>query len=97
MSEKLDNYKSAKMYELLSSVVQHKNAFYYSGTAGYSDCLIGKLRLVPGEPLKTFLRADFTAMQSAGMFYDEPPTFDEILDLLAETERQLNKAIKRLS
>lgn len=95
MSADLDRYSTAEMYSLLTSVVHHKKAFYNSSAAGYDDCLIGKLQLVPDADLRTTLEADFAKMQDAGMFYDRPPAYDEILARLEEVEQYLNDFIRK--
>lgn len=80
MSDNLEPYSTGSMYSLLVQVVQQKLAFYHSSSAGYDDCLTGALRLVPGAALRVALESDFVEMQSAGMFYTDPPSFEEILD-----------------
>ncbi|MFH1446356.1 MAG: nucleotidyl transferase AbiEii/AbiGii toxin family protein, partial [Chloroflexota bacterium] len=76
---------------LLRSVVEHKNIFFYSARAKYRDCLVGKMRLVPAEPMATELRKDFKAMLDAGMFDQEPPTFDTILKRLDGLVQRINE------
>ena len=90
MSGNLEPYRTGSMYSLLVQVVQQKVAFYQSSSAGYDDCLNGSLRLVPGASLRAALENDFVEMQSAGMFYINPPSFEEILDCLHDVENELN-------
>ncbi len=77
---------------LLGSVVEHKQVFFYAAHSRYGDCLTGRLRLVPDEPMKSELRKDFEAMRSAGMFDEEPPSFDAILARLDELAKCVNAA-----
>lgn len=97
MSGYLARFCTNEMRELLASVVEHKKAFFHYSFAGYDDCLSGGLRLVPGSELVDVLEQDFTEMQEAGMFYQEPPSFGEILDHLKGVEKALNAEFQRRS
>lgn len=78
--------------ELLKSVVTYKSVFYNSKHANYGACLSGGFRLVPTGELLERLRADYERMKEAGMFYKEPPTFDEIIARLAAVEAEIKGA-----
>ena len=75
---------------LAADVVKFKKTFYHASYAEYDACLAGGLRLAPGSALDTYLRADFKKMRDAGMFYADPPSFDNILDRLRELQDQIN-------
>jgi len=77
---------------LLDSVVAHKEAFFHAAHARYRDCLHGKMRLVPEKPMAGELRKDFQAMLDAGMFDQEPPSFDTILARLSDLAQRINAA-----
>ena len=77
---------------LLEDVVKHKKVFFGSAKANYEACLNGGLRLVPDGPLLDALRLDYRAMREAGMFYQEPPPFDEIVARLRQLEASINAA-----
>lgn len=97
MSSDLERLCTREMHDLLESVVEHKKAFFHYSFAGYDDCLSGGLRLVPGSELQDVLDQDFAEMKQAGMFYQEPPSFGEILDHLQQVEKALNAEFKRSS
>lgn len=77
---------------LLEDVVKHKKVFFSSGGANYDACLSNRLRLVPDGALLDALRLDYRAMRKAGMFYREPPSFDDILERLRQLEATVNAA-----
>lgn len=78
---------------ILKSVVEIKNAFFHYSYASYEDCLSGKLKLVPKAAYIKSLKKDYDGMISAGMFIDEPPLFEDIIDSLAKLEESLNEKI----
>lgn len=83
--------RAIKDEDLCLKVVNHKDAFWRDGKAKYDACRNKKFNLVPtGDALKV-LQADYEAMLSAGMFFDEKPaTFDEILNEIRKLEARLN-------
>jgi hypothetical protein len=74
--------------ELLAQVVRHKASFYPSAWARYDTARPGSLRVVPLESRVPALRQDYRDM--AMMIFGEPPTFESVLDTLAELEREVN-------
>jgi len=84
--------KALSDHALLENVVKHKEVFFYAAHARYRDCLHGKLRLVPGEPMAAELRKDFEAMREAGMFDQEPPSFDAIFTRLRDLAQRINQS-----
>ena len=77
--------------DLLEDVVRHKKVFFKAPAANYDDCLSASLRLVPQQAeLRAVLRADFKQMEEAGMFYVAPPSFEKILERLADLENEIN-------
>lgn len=83
--------KAAQNLELLERVVNHKQVFFRSGWANYDRATPGGLRLLPTAAQETVLRLDYARMRD--MFFDEPPSFDEILISLKKLEDQLNKGM----
>jgi hypothetical protein len=79
--------------DLLSAVAQHKAAYFPSRWARYEDATTGQLHLVPGESLERELRADYTSMHE--MFFDEPESFDDILQTLRDIETRVNSATRK--
>jgi len=78
---------------LLHDVVQHKKVFYNASYANYDACLTGQMRLVPVDEMLKPLAADYQEMIAAGMFYEAPSAFEEIIQTLAELENKINSNI----
>lgn len=91
MSNDIENICSDASRKLLSEVVKHKKQFFHYGYANYDDCVNGNLRLVPQDHFKKVLAFDFSAMLEAGMFYQDPPAFEEILEKLKHIEDAINE------
>ena len=78
--------------DILQSVIEHKKAFFNASYTKYDDCLNGKFCLVPTEVNQIKLAKDFNSMVQAGMFYESPPRFDEMMRSLQELETVLNES-----
>jgi hypothetical protein len=76
---------------VLENVLEHKKAFFSASYANYDDCLCGKFRLIPETKGLKNLALDFTDMIEAEMFYELPPTFDEIINSLHDLETKINQ------
>lgn len=74
--------------ELLKRVVQHKSTFYYSAWARYDLAVPGTLRLAPPDARIPNLRQDYRSMEA--MFFDEPPSLDNVISTLSELEHEIN-------
>jgi predicted nucleotidyltransferase component of viral defense system len=74
--------------ELLNHVVRNKSLFFPDKHAKYEEARIGTLRILPAEELKDALRQDYRNM--SGMFFGEYPTFDEIIKIISQLEKQIN-------
>ncbi len=77
--------------KLLEDVVRIKEVFYRRGWTNHKACLQGQLRLVPDQHTLDAIRADFSKMIRAGMFYEKAPHFDRILRRLGALERAINQ------
>ncbi len=73
---------------LLESVVRHKSLFFRSGWANYETAVPGSIRISPTEARIDDLKRDYQAM--AEMFFGEPPSFDDILQVTSELEERIN-------
>jgi hypothetical protein len=73
---------------LLERVARHKTVFFPAGGAHYDEARAGTLRLLPSEPDRVALKADYGKMRE--MFFDEPPPFDNVMQDLADLEIQIN-------
>ncbi|MCH8552914.1 MAG: nucleotidyl transferase AbiEii/AbiGii toxin family protein [Natronospirillum sp.] len=76
--------------DLFEDVVCHKKVFFKASHANYDACLVSHLQLLPGEETLDELRADYEKMIGAGMMYQTPPTFDEIVESIRMLEQDIN-------
>lgn len=74
--------------DLLLSVARHKKIFFPAAWARYLEAKPGTLRLVPPEARWPELERDYRQMQE--MIFGEAPTFDHVLDVLRQIEREVN-------
>ena len=77
--------------DIFESVIEYKKAFYNASYACYDDCLNRKFKLIPSPESLKNLSSDYSHMINANMFYQEPPSFDEIIASLKKLETKLNK------
>lgn len=76
--------------KLLEDVASFKEKFYPRGWARYDLAKFGTLRLMPAEHSLNRLRKDYADMKS--MIYGEYPSFDEILKVIKELEKEVNNS-----
>jgi hypothetical protein len=74
--------------DLLKSVVEFKERFYYSSWAHYDLAKPGSFRLCPPPSQIAALERDYQAMRD--MFYREPPEFAAILAGMEALELEIN-------
>ena len=74
--------------ELLADVVLRKDRLYHCAWAKYDECLTGNIHLLPNDNNKQVLEDDYRAMQ--GMIYGNKPNWNDILEYLAELEKEIN-------
>lgn len=75
--------------ELLEQDIRFKLKFYYVKSASYETAQIGSLRLVPSATAIKDLDDDYEHMKD--MIYGEKPSFDEIMESIANLEKEINK------
>lgn len=75
--------------DLLKQVVDFKAKFYYAKNAHYELAKIGSVKLLPPNSSLSILEADYNSMRN--MIFGAYPSFDEILSVLADTERHINR------
>ena len=73
--------------DLLKSVREHKERFFFSNWANYASAVPSNLKLLPPDHRMDALRTDYKAMQQ--MFLNEPRPFDEIINVLSAAEKEL--------
>ena len=81
--------KSLKKIALLKDVSEHKSLFFKANWAHYEEAKPGSLRLMPRDEQVGQLKTDYRKMQE--MFFEDPPSFDQIIERLREIEKQINK------
>ena len=74
---------------LFDRVVSHRAMFFRKSKEIQASLRRGGLRLVPSADRRTAWKRDYDAMREA-MFFGDPPTFDEILAVVSDFERQFN-------
>ncbi len=80
--------------DLLAEVVAFKQKFYPSAWAQYELAVPATLRLLPPEGRVRALAQDYEAMQA--MIFDQRLSFDEVMDVLAELQSEINLLGSRL-
>ena len=81
--------KALKDKDLLKKVIEFKMKFYPRKWARYEEALNGRLRLVPREYRFSEIEKDYKAMSE--MIYGDYPNFEEIIKVLKELEKEINK------
>ena len=76
--------------DLFEDVIRHKKIFFNAGYANYDCCLKGELKLIPDRDMLKSLATDYDKMVSAGMMYESPPSFDEVIEGLEQLEGEIN-------
>lgn len=81
--------KSSEMLALLKDVSKHKALFFRANWAHYEEAKPGSLKLLPREDQISQLKTDYRQMQE--MFFEDPPSFDNILEKLRTVEEEINR------
>ncbi len=80
--------KALESIALLKHVSDHKTLFFKANWAHYDTAKPGTLRLVPRDNQVSQLKNDYRQMQQ--MFFEEPPSFERIIEKLRVVEEQIN-------
>jgi hypothetical protein len=78
-----------KQSNLLAEVVRFKQKFYPRAWANYADAMNGAIKLIPPDYRMKALREDYEKMRE--MLFGDYPMFDEMLGVLFDLEREINK------
>lgn len=81
--------KSLEKIELLKHVSEHKSLFFKANWAHYEEAKPGSLRLVPRDEQISQLKTDYRQMQQ--MFFEDPPSFESIVEKLWGIEDKINR------
>jgi hypothetical protein len=81
--------KALESISLLKTVAEHKALFFKANWAHYEEATPAGLRLLPREDQMSALKNDYRQMQQ--MFFEEPPTFDQIIEKLRILEKEINR------
>lgn len=80
--------KSIEKISLLKDVSEHKTLFFKANWAHYEEAKPGSLRLMPRNEQVSQLKTDYRQMQE--MFFEDPPSFESILEKLKIVENNIN-------
>ncbi len=75
--------------DIRDRVVSWKSRFFGSSWAHYEEAVPGTFHLIPPIERQSDLRRDYQAMQE--MYLSPPPSFDSIIETLAELETRINR------
>jgi hypothetical protein len=75
--------------ELFNRVARHRQIFFKIRWVNYDTLRKGTLRLLPPPEQLNGWRGDYEAMRKE-MFFDEPPSFDEVLAVIQQFEEAFN-------
>jgi len=75
--------------ELFNRVARHRQIFFKVRWVNYDTLRKGTLRLLPPPEQLSDWRRDYEAMRKE-MFFDEPPSFDEVLAVIRQFEETFN-------
>lgn len=82
--------KAAAHEGLFDRIVEHRKIFFRVSWVDYDTLRKGRLRLVPPREHFNDWRKDYEAMRTE-MFYGAPPSFDDMLAVVARFESEFNK------
>ncbi len=82
--------QAVRRNDIFKNVLEHKKAFFNASYADYDSCWRGALRLIPASEDLSTLASDFKQMIDAGMFYEDPPAFIDIIHSLSVLEVEIN-------
>ena len=77
---------------LIQDCVRHARMFFHRAKTGLDSAERGSFRLRPTEPMLDPLRRDYEAM--AVMIFGEVPSFNMVLDSVAQAEEKLNQGLR---
>lgn len=75
--------------DLLEKVIEHKSLYFRSGWANYATAKKGTFKAIPEKRVLDAMEKDYSAMSE--MFFEEVPTWEEIIDVLKSFEDEFNK------
>jgi len=80
---------------LLLEVIEHKRRYFRSSWAAYESAFPPTLKIVPHDTLMGLLKADYKQMQ--GMLFNNPPSFEMIMEQIKEFELRMNQLEPNIS
>lgn len=82
--------KAADSPGLFERVVAHRRVYFKQTGVDYESMVRGSLRVVPDDARISDWARDYDAMRKE-MFYGTPPTWGEVVEVVAEWERTFNQ------
>jgi predicted nucleotidyltransferase component of viral defense system len=81
--------RAAADLSLFERVAAHRSVFFRKRKDAQESLRRGSLRISPSSGQESFWKKDYEQMRE-GMFFGDPPSFDEILRLIGEFEQEFN-------
>jgi hypothetical protein len=78
--------------DLFDHCARHRQLFFKQSWVDYSTLHQGSLRLIPSPEQLDEWRRDYASMREE-MFFEDPPTFDEILAVVQQFEEEFNRSL----
>lgn len=78
-------------YDLFDHCARHRQLFFKQSWVDYGTLRKGSLRLIPPDEQLSFWQKDYEAMREE-MFFDDPPRFAEVLDVVRQFQEEFNQA-----
>jgi hypothetical protein len=82
--------RAAQDNSLFERAAAHRSVFFRKKKEAQESLRRGSLQIVPREEHRSYWKKDYEQMREA-MFFGEPPTFDEILRVVEEFEKEFNR------
>ena len=76
--------------ELFAHVAEHRRLFFRRQAKAQRALVVGSVRIVPAVERMPDWREDYDAMRDT-MFFEEPPSFDAIMDCARDLEQKINQ------
>jgi len=76
--------------DLFGNVLAHRRTFFHLGWMDYSTLIPGTLRIVPPKEQLDYWREDYAATGES-LIFGKVPSFDEIMKVVGEFEREFNR------
>ena len=80
-----------QQFNLLEDVIHQKQFFFKNSWVDYHHILKNNIQLIPDKAKLKIIEKDYQQMEE--MFFNKPPSFQDILSSLTELEQKINMFI----